>query len=193
MVILLLSPYPQGIRETIHKYCDTVVSSNEPPEAWSYLSFDWIVSYGYRYIIKPDVIAKRQIINIHISVLPFNRGANPNFWSWVDKTQKGVTIHEVDEGIDTGPIYSRLQICLHNQHTLRSSYEELRRVAEAHFAAVWPGIRGGAVKPERLSEWEQKMGSYHRAKDKDGIFAKLPLGWDTPVAELPAASPPSGL
>ena len=46
----------------------------------------------------------RQAINLHISYLPFNRGAHPNFWSFVDNSPKGVTIHEIDEGLDTGPI-----------------------------------------------------------------------------------------
>lgn len=67
---------------------------------------DFIVSFGYRKIIKKDLIlkAKRPIINLHMSYLPYNRGAHPNFWSFVNNTVKGVTIHEIDQGIDTGKI-----------------------------------------------------------------------------------------
>ena len=39
-----------------------------------------------------------------MSYLPYNRGAHPNFWSFVNNTVKGVTIHEIDQGIDTGKI-----------------------------------------------------------------------------------------
>lgn len=183
MVIMVLSPYPQSINDAVYKSGDAVVSTNEPPASWSDQSFDWIVSYGYRYIIRPEIIAKynKRIINIHLSVLPWNRGADPNLWSWVDDTSKGVSIHEVDEGVDTGPTYSRLVINLHSQHTLRSSYEELRRLAEAHFAAAWPGIRSGAIV---ANPQDALLATYHRTKDKDELFAKLPLGWDTPVSDL---------
>lgn len=183
MLILVLSPYPGEINATLRKHDDAVVSTNEPPDSWCDLHFDWVISYGYRRIIRPEIIAKynKRIINIHLSVLPWNRGADPNLWSWVDSTPKGVTIHEIDEGVDTGPIYSRLIVNLHDQHTLRSSYEELRRLAEAHFAAVWPGTRSGAV---RCGQEGDKGGTYHRAKDKEELFAKLPLGWDTPVKDL---------
>ena len=67
---------------------------------------DLIVSFGYRKIIKKSLIlkVKRPIINLHMSYLPYNRGAHPNFWSFVNNTPKGVTIHEIDKGIDTGKI-----------------------------------------------------------------------------------------
>ena len=38
---------------------------------------------------------------MHISYLPFNRGAHPNYWSFKDNSPKGVTIHFIDNGIDT--------------------------------------------------------------------------------------------
>ena len=67
---------------------------------------DFIVSFGYRKIINKNLIlkVKRPIINLHMSYLPYNRGAHPNFWSFVNNTVKGVTIHEIDQGIDTGKI-----------------------------------------------------------------------------------------
>ena len=39
---------------------------------------DFVVSYGYRHIVPADVIDKMagRIINLHISYLPWNRGAN---------------------------------------------------------------------------------------------------------------------
>jgi methionyl-tRNA formyltransferase len=73
---------------------------------------DFIISFGYRKIIKKNLIlkAKRPIINLHMSYLPYNRGAHPNFWSFVNNTIKGVTIHEIDEGIDTGKIIFQKRI-----------------------------------------------------------------------------------
>ena len=67
---------------------------------------DLIISFGYRRIIPKKILSKRRtpIVNLHLSYLPFNRGAHPIYWSFREKTPLGVTIHEVDQGIDTGKI-----------------------------------------------------------------------------------------
>lgn len=43
-------------------------------------------------------------LNMHPSLLPHGRGKDPNFWTLADGEPAGVTIHHVDEGIDSGPI-----------------------------------------------------------------------------------------
>ena len=71
-------------------------------------SFDTIISYGYRFKIDEKLIKKnKNIINLHIYFLPFNRGAHPNFWSFIENTPSGVSIHKIDKGIDTGDIINQ--------------------------------------------------------------------------------------
>lgn len=69
-----------------------------------------LISFGYRYIIDKQILKKKKnIINLHISYLPYNRGAHPNFWSFAENTPSGVTIHKINNGIDTGNIiYQKL-------------------------------------------------------------------------------------
>lgn len=44
-------------------------------------------------------------LNIHPSLLPNNRGPDPLFWTFrFGETSTGVTIHQMDDGLDTGPI-----------------------------------------------------------------------------------------
>ena len=71
--------------------------------------YDFVVSYGYRHILKCDTIAAFNcpIFNLHISYLPYNRGAHPNFWSFYENTPSGVTLHLINDGVDTGPIVSQ--------------------------------------------------------------------------------------
>ena len=52
----------------------------------------------------------KKIINLHISYLPYNKGAHPNFWSFADNTPSGVTIHEVNENLDSGNIIFQKKI-----------------------------------------------------------------------------------
>ena len=75
---------------------------------------DIIISFGYKKLLKTKVIkaARRPIINLHMSYLPYNRGAHPNYWSFIDNTPRGVTIHEIDTGIDTGNIIIQKKIKL---------------------------------------------------------------------------------
>jgi methionyl-tRNA formyltransferase len=46
-------------------------------------AWDIVISFGYRHIIKKEEFIKlaAPVINLHISHLPKNRGAHPNFWA----------------------------------------------------------------------------------------------------------------
>src|SRR5579859_2215476 len=47
-------------------------------------------------------------LNVHPSLLPANRGPEPLFWTFREGSQlTGVTIHLMDEGMDTGPIVAQ--------------------------------------------------------------------------------------
>ena len=71
-------------------------------------NFDVIISFGYRKIIKKFLQSlKRPIINLHVSYFNFNRGSHPNFWSFIEGTPKGVSIHEINEIIDSGNLILR--------------------------------------------------------------------------------------
>ena len=61
--------------------------------------------------------------------MPFNRGAHPNFWSLAENTPSGVTIHEINENLDTGDIIVQkyLDLKIHNNKnlTFATSYNYL--------------------------------------------------------------------
>ena len=73
----------------------------------SELSIDLIVLAGYMRLISPVLLGvyKRRIINIHPSLLPKYKGKCAIEQAYEAKeTVYGVTIHYVDEGMDTGEI-----------------------------------------------------------------------------------------
>lgn len=139
--------------------------------------YDWVISYGYRHILKKQHIesAKNPIINLHISFLPYNRGADPNYWSWVEDTPKGVTIHEIDEGIDTGDIFIQKQVAFDDNETLSSSYNKLKNEIEALFINSFDDIFKGNFKKIK----QKGKGTMHYKKDFPGVKS-----WDIPVSEL---------
>lgn len=143
-----------------------------------------VISYGYRYIIGKDVInsMRNRIINLHISYLPWNRGADPNIWSFIDDTPKGVTIHFIDEGIDTGHILFQKEITFdENKETLSSSYNRLQYEMQKLFKDNWNDIIGLKFLPIEQAE----PGSIHYKKDFEKIsFLIEEHGWNTRVTQL---------
>ena len=145
--------------------------------------YDWIISYGYSHILKQDIIdsTKNPIINLHISYLPFNRGADPNFWSWLENTPKGVTIHQIDTGIDTGNIFIQKEINFNvESETLSSSYDILRNEIEKLFIENFDNIIKGNI----ISKKQQGIGTFHLTKDLVPYKHLLTHGWNTPVKEI---------
>lgn len=181
MRVLLLTPIPHQLADAIEAAGDTYTVSMDKPELWP-SDIDFIVSFGYRYIIPSQVIDyyRGLMINIHISLLPWNRGADPNFWSWFDRTPKGVSIHAIDPGIDTGDVLVQSEIFPAPDHTLRSSYSTLVAYASHLFADQWPELRKIDWNPIKVPIG----GSYHRIADKEKWMKKLPLGWNTPVRDV---------
>lgn len=138
--------------------------------------YDLVVSFGYRHIIGKQVIdsSPAPIVNLHIAYLPWNRGAHPNFWSFFDCTPSGVTIHLIDEGVDTGAIlYQRYVNFAGDETTFAQTYRRLIREIEALFLDHMEDIVAGRYQPRA----QRRKGSYHRAGDLPKDFA----GWDSDI------------
>jgi methionyl-tRNA formyltransferase len=68
-----------------------------------------VVAYGR--ILPKDVLEGPRLgcVNVHASLLPKYRGAAPITWAVVDgEAETGVTLMQLDEGMDTGPTFARV-------------------------------------------------------------------------------------
>lgn len=140
--------------------------------------FDLVISFGYRRIIKFDFISLNPppIVNLHISYLPWNRGAHPNFWSFFDSTPSGVSIHLIDEGIDTGPIlFQRLVKFEDKNRTFSDTYKQLTKEIESLFIE---NIEAIIDRSYRLVS-QPKGGSLHRKSELPEAFR----GWDSVIED----------
>ena len=138
--------------------------------------FDFIISFGCRQIIKSDILrkVKRPILNLHMSYLPFNKGAHPNFWSFRNNTKKGVTIHEIDKNLDTGPIIFQKEIKFNIQKnkkiTFRNAYDVLFLEIEKLFIKNFKSIIFNNYKKKK----SKVKGTIHYVKD----LPKNLIEWD---------------
>lgn len=188
MKILFLGPLDSPLLGYLRSREDEVFATAEAFDA-GFLDArmpDFLVSYGYPRILKQPILERfmpDRAINLHISYLPWNRGSDPNFWSFLERTPKGVTIHYLDEGIDTGDIIVRKEVAFGASETLKSSYDRLHEEIEALFYAHWPAIRSGAC--PRLPQ--TGAGSFHLYKETKARMHLLSDGWNTPVNVLEEA------
>jgi methionyl-tRNA formyltransferase len=125
---------------------------------------------------------KDTIINLHISFLPWNKGAHPNIWSFLEDTPKGVTIHTIDKGIDTGKILLQKRVPIdENYHTFKTSYELLHSEIQNLFKKNWNALKEMKIKTKP----QQGQGSIHYEKDFDKIKDLLgDKGWDYNIKEF---------
>ncbi|HEY8361963.1 MAG TPA: methionyl-tRNA formyltransferase [Tissierellaceae bacterium] len=83
------------------------INSPESVNKLSSLNPDFIVVVAYGQILKKNIleIPKFGCYNIHASLLPKYRGAAPINWAIINgERETGITIMEMDEGLDTGDI-----------------------------------------------------------------------------------------
>lgn len=148
-----------------------------------FLKYDYYISFGYRYIISEEILnkIKNPVINIHVSYLPWNRGADPNIWSFLEDTHKGVSIHRIEKGTDTGAIYLQKEIFFEKHDTLRTSYDKLIKLAEDMFLLYGNDILKGYIIPKAQ---KVELGTYHKSSDKEPYLRFLTEGYDTPIENL---------
>lgn len=137
--------------------------------------FDFVISFGYRHIIKKDIIdvCGGSLINLHISLLPYNRGSHPNFWAFHDGTPSGVTIHLIDEGLDTGDILLQRE-CKFDiiTETFSSTYSQLINEIEDLFMSNINCILDKTIQSKK----QVGSGTYHKSSDLPNIKS-----WDTNI------------
>jgi UDP-4-amino-4-deoxy-L-arabinose formyltransferase/UDP-glucuronic acid dehydrogenase (UDP-4-keto-hexauronic acid decarboxylating) len=93
---------------------------------------DLLLCNSYSMIIRTDVrhIFNENCINIHWSLLPKNRGPNPIQWALIKgEKETGVTIHYMDEGIDTGDVIAQQTISIDEKDTWVSLKDRLITVS----------------------------------------------------------------
>ena len=125
------------------------------------------VSVLFDYLLDHPLLdmLPRGAVNLHPSYLPFNRGQFPNVWSIVENTPAGVTLHYIDEQIDTGDIIAQRRVEIEPTDTGFTLYRKLELAAVDLFKSTWSDLTSGAAdrRPQKGA------GTYHRIRDVEQI------------------------
>lgn len=104
------------------------INSQESIEKLKSLSPDFIVVAAFGQIFRKEVldIPKYGCINVHASLLPKYRGAAPINWAIINgETETGITIMEMEEGLDTGDMISKKSILINEEDDCESIHDKL--------------------------------------------------------------------
>jgi methionyl-tRNA formyltransferase len=85
-----------------------------------------VASFPFR--LPPPVLAAAThgALNVHSSLLPRHRGPDPLFWTYhADDREAGVTVHWMDEGLDTGPLVFQEAVPLARGRPIADLYHDL--------------------------------------------------------------------
>lgn len=119
-------------------------------------------------IIKTQLLELPRLgfINTHPSLLPYNRGKHYNFWAIVEEAPFGVSLHCVDDGIDSGGIVAQHSIAYDWCDTGGTLYGKAQEAMVSLFRSTYPNLREGQF--PRYPQ-ETNSGSFHRASELEPI------------------------
>lgn len=123
-------------------------------------------------ILKGEILQVPRLgwINFHNGFLPFNRGKHANFWSLVDDTPCGVSLHYVDEGVDTGDIVAQRLMAVSWEDTAETIYKKLRLLIVDLFKEKYDSIMKNSlhrIKQDRNTGSSHKTDQIHAASQID--------------------------
>ncbi|WP_418357838.1 MULTISPECIES: methionyl-tRNA formyltransferase [Shewanella] len=112
-----------------------------------------VVAYG---LILPKIVLdtpRLGCINVHGSILPRWRGAAPIQRAlWAGDTETGVTIMQMDVGLDTGDMLLKTHLPIEASDTSASLYEKLAIQGPLALVEALTGLSDGSLKAQKQDE-----------------------------------------
>lgn len=129
-----------ALQENIPVYQPEKIRNAECVEYLRQYRADVIVAAAFGQILSKEILelTPNGCINVHASLLPKYRGAAPIQWSIIDgEKTTGVTIMQMDEGLDTGDIILKKEVEIAPDETGGSLHDKLAEIGtEALLEAI---------------------------------------------------------
>ena len=140
------------------------------------LAPDIIVVVAYGCIIPPQLlhVAQYGCINLHVSLLPKYRGSAPIQWAVLNgDAGTGVSIMQLDEGLDTGDVLLVEPVSIDPEETSGELFERVSAVGARTLVTALEKIPAGELKPQKQDETQatlappltKEMAQFHFTED----------------------------
>jgi methionyl-tRNA formyltransferase len=146
----------------------TTVNQKEMVE-WVYSKYpDALFSFSYLRILKSEILSIPRIgsFNIHFGYLPQHRGNLPLVYAMAsNESFAGVTLHIMDEGIDTGDVVAQTKVPILKTDTAKDMYFKCVDAGIELFENALPKIAKEQFErvPQKVLE-KERGNSYHPMK-----------------------------
>jgi methionyl-tRNA formyltransferase len=135
----------------------------------------------------PTIVHKEAIksvnvgwLNTHPSLLPYGRGKHPYYWSIVEDTPFGVSLHLIDEKIDEGTIIFQKELPVAMTDTGETLYGKSVEANITLFKENYPKIVALDLQPVDKSNIE---GTYHWGREIEE-HSRIDLGKEYKASDL---------
>lgn len=161
---LIFTPVKEvAVKYEIPVYTPQKVKDPEFVETLKQISCDIIVVVAFGQLLSKEILdfPKYGCVNVHASLLPRWRGAAPIQWSILEGDKKtGVTIMQMDVGLDTGDMLATQEVPLLGTETGESLFDQLSTLGGPLLLKTLEEIENGEVKPVKQ-------------KDEESTYAKM--------------------
>lgn len=139
-----------------------------------------VLAYG-RILPQALLFAPRLgCVNLHASLLPRHRGAAPIVWSILSRDeQTGVTLMQMDEGLDTGPVLAQHKIDIEPAETAGSLTDRIAQLCAAVARIQIPRLYRGELEATAQNDQMATFAPPIRADDRR-------LNFDVPAVDVDA-------
>lgn len=188
-------PRPKGRghklqKSPVHEYAEAhgipvftpkSLKSEEAKAEFASHNLDAAIVAAYGLILPQEILdaPKFGCLNIHGSLLPKWRGAAPIQYSiWKGDDETGITIMQMEKGLDTGPMISKRSVAILNETTALSLHDALAELGADMALEILEQLSNG----EMLTSEKQNdaLSSYaSMLKKEDGI-----IGWNKDAHEI---------
>ena len=141
--------------------------------------FDACIVAGWYHMVPKAFRAgfPQGCIGFHASLLPKLRGGAPLNWAILSGLHEtGVSMFEIGDGVDDGPLYDQARLPIGPDTRIGELVEASKAVSVAMVARMLPGVLSGAVKP--VSQAGEPSYCLQRMPE-DGR-----IGWRRPAIEI---------
>lgn len=156
------------------------IKAPEAVEILGTFEADIFVVAAFGQILSREILEmpKYGCINIHASLLPKYRGAAPIQWAILNgEKESGVTIMQMDVGVDTGDMLFQKKVPITDGETGESLYGKIMLAGAELVVEALPLIERGEIRPEKQ-------------KDEESSYAKMltkslgQIDWEQPAVKI---------
>jgi methionyl-tRNA formyltransferase len=167
-----------AVEHTIPVFQPQSLKTQEAQLTLAELQADIMIVVAYGLILPTAVLNSPKLgcLNVHGSLLPKWRGAAPIQRSiWAGDTETGVTIMQMDEGLDTGAILFKQSLSITKEDTSVSLYQRLAEIGPKALLETLTKLH----ELQALTQ-DDELASYAKKLSKE----EAKINWDIPAEQL---------